>query len=182
MDNTHESYENQLDSPGLDSLLIHFERRLSICLSVCLSVYIYIYIYIYTHKYSPRSAWGGRPHRRLFPVRARTLEGFEDKRVVNHSPKSSPHVFAYGSKIYIHNYCFFFNIHACCLHHLYFKQLRSDPQPGQPGAGQACGGCGCGGGGGCCGCRRRRRLRGRRVHAEPSCTQHKLMSCHVTPS
>ena len=30
------------------------------------------------------------------------------------------------------------------------------------------------------GCRRRRR--GRRAHAEPSCAQRKLMSCHVTPS
>ena len=39
-----------------------------------------------------------------------------------------------------------------------------------------------GGGGGGGGCRRGcRRRRGRRAHAEPSCAQRKLMSCHVGP-
>ena len=68
-------------------------------------MFIYIDLSLFIFVYSPRFAWGGRPHRRSFLVPDR------------------------GQVIYIHNCWFFLNMCACYLH-LYFKKLRSHPQPG----------------------------------------------------
>ena len=76
---------------------------------------------VFGKAYSPRFAWGGRPHRRFISVRENScwtyVEPSVQQKNLAQETKTCP-------------YAHFWKMYHWSSLHLYFKQLRSHPQPG----------------------------------------------------